>query len=142
MDVFHVHLVEHSWVLTILRLVVSVDLHRGHLLLELLGFPGFLLLLALLFLLLLLLLLGLSKLVENVLIVQDGVRELIFEVLVIQEGLCTGFDDVEFQDLVDRWTLGGVLVEHHSEEVGDIFAEMAGDVSVLACNDLLSEHVK
>ena len=101
LDVLHVHLVEHSWILTILRLVIGVDLHRCHLLLELFGFPGFFLLLALLFFLLLLLLLGLPKLVKNVLVVQDGVRKLVFKVLVVEKGLGTGFDDVDFQDQVD-----------------------------------------
>ena len=101
LDVLHVHLIEHSRVLAIFWLVIGVDLHCSHLLLELFGFPGLLLLLALLFFLLLFLLLGLPKLVKNVLVVQDGVRELVFEVLVVEKGLCTGFDDVEFQNLVD-----------------------------------------
>ena len=113
LDVFHVHLVKHSRVLAVLRLVVSIDLHGRHLLLKLLGFPLFLLLLSFLLFLLLLLLLGLSELVEDVLVVQDGVREFILEILVVQEGLGTSFDDVKLQDLVDRGALCGIFVQHH-----------------------------
>ena len=117
--------------------LVQLLLHSCHLLLKLLGLLLFLLLLALLLFLLLLLLLSLSKLVEDVLVVQDGVGELIFEILVVQEGLSTSFDDVKLQYLVDRWALSGVLVEHHSKQVRYILTKMARYICILSCNNFL-----
>jgi len=92
--VVHVHLVEEGGVLPVLRLVVKVDVEAFHLLLELLLLLGFFLSQLPFFLFLLLLSLHLSKLLENILVVKDGVGELVFEVVFVQQLSNSGPDEV------------------------------------------------
>jgi len=142
LDIVHVHLIKHCWILPILRLVVSVNLHGGHLGLKLLLLLALFLLLLLLLLLLFFLLLGLAELIKHVLVVEDGVGKLIFEVLVVQQDLSSSLDNVHLQDLIDRRPLGWVLAEHDSQKIRDVFAVVTWHVCVLSGDDFLSKHVQ
>lgn len=140
--VVHVHLVKYFWVLSVLWLEVEVDFQALHL-----GFQLPLLLLLLFFHLLLLLLLLLIhlhgfELVKNILVVQDRVREFIFEVIFVQEICDPIFNEINFENLVDRRTAAGVSFQHQAKEVRNVLAKVGRRVCVSSLNNLLSQLVK
>ena len=140
--VVHVHLVEKLLVLTIFGLVF-VKFHGSHLLLQLCLLPS----IGLRFLLCHLLVCSLfgeflssgfllrlddPELIEHVLVVEDRVRELILEVLLVEQFLNPFVDDWVFENLVDVWSLVGILVQHRLKEIVDCPAKVAWDVRIFA----------
>lgn len=115
-----IFVVEESRVVILLHVLLGrlVDVHIGHLSLSLLSC-------LLLLFLSLLLLLDRLELIEDVLIVEQSVGELIPEGVTLEESLDTALDDGHLQELVDRWSLGWVSLEHHSNQVGNCGREMS-----------------
>ena len=138
-DVVHEHLVEELLVLPVLGLVL-VESQLLHPLLRPLRLLRRQLLLPLL--LLLLRRLNRLKLLKHILVVQDRVRKLIPEVLLIQQLLDALGNHGVAEDGVDVGPLLRVHIEHALQQVGDVFAEVARHVVVLALNDFMSELMK
>jgi len=138
-NVVHVHLIEHRRILSILRLVVSVNLQCSHLLLKILLLLQLFVLLFLLFLLSFFLSLYCSELVEDILVVQNGVWKLVLEILLIQKHANSLLDNVKLQQLVNAWPLIGVFVQHYSQKIRNVLSKMRWHIIVLALNDLLSQ---
>jgi hypothetical protein len=111
--VVHVHFVEQSGVLAVLGLVVDVDLQAIHLVFQLLLLLSLFSSQLLGFFFLLLHCLNLSEVVEDVLVMQNGVRELVLEVVFVEKCGDSLLDKINLQDLVDGWSLARVCLKHH-----------------------------
>ena len=69
--------------------------------------------------------LDLSELFKDILVVKEGVSELLLEEVGAQIFGNSVFKQWLLKELMDRWSLVRVLVEHHSDQVGNLGGEMA-----------------
>lgn len=63
----------------------------------------------------------------------------IFEIIFVEEVGNPLLNEIYLQDLVDAWPLVWISLEHKTQQVGYILAEVSGHIGVLAYNDLLSQ---
>ena len=91
---------------------------------------------------LLLVSLDLSELFKDVLVVQEGVGELLLEDVSLQESGNSIFKEGLLKELMDRWSLVRVLVQHHGHQVGHLGREVAWKGVVLALADSDRELMK
>lgn len=139
LDVVHVHLIEHLWVLTVLWLEIEVDLEALHVLLQLLLLLPLFLLCFLLFFLFLLVDLQGFELVKHILVMQNCMGELLLEIVLVQQAGNTFLDEGNFQNLVDAGSLVGLRSQHQPEEVHDVVAEVLRGSYVLPLDDFLGQ---
>ena len=141
LHVLLVFIIEHSWILVLVNVALGrlvwlfLQLHLRQLLCLSLSF---------FFGLLLGFLVGLdlSKLFEDVLVVEKGVGELFFEDVGLQELADSVLQDGLLQELVDGGPRVWVFVEHHSHKVRYLGREVAGQGIILALADPNSELMK
>ena len=115
--------IEERWVIVLLHELLRrlVDVHVGHLfgclcsscLLSLLGL-----------LVRFLLSLNALELLEDILVVQQGVGKLILERLASEESVNTALNDWNLQQLMNCWSLCWVTLEHHGYDIGNGRAEV------------------
>ena len=116
-----------------------IDVHVGHLLLRLTGLLvscGFLLLLSLS-----LVDLDFLELIEDVLVMQEGVGEFVHEGSACQESIDATLNHWHLEKLVNGGSLGGVSFEHHRDDVVDGWGEVGGKGRVVTLNNFLGQLV-
>lgn len=79
----------------------------------------------------------LSKGLEHILIVQEGMRELILEVGIVEELRDSPLDEWHLQNGIDGGTLRRVLLEQSRHQVIQGWAVLLGDFIELALDDTL-----
>jgi hypothetical protein len=85
------------------------------------------------------LVLELTELVENVLVVQDGVRKLVSEGISLQEARYALFYNRHFEELVDCRTGLWVPIKHAGNELVQLRRVRAWQLVILTSNDLLCQ---